>query len=229
MKVRIYIFFFLLLFTSCKSHLFYLDSYSRDGKRTTFHKKEYKKPNSIFLNSIVFCKQKKDPTYLQYYKTGGDIIFNINSLEKIIRKSLKNSFINITHDEHIDDIKWSNSCKNIDSNTFRNKEILPNSFSSKRYHIQVSFNIDYLIKKNLESDVSGGFTYADLGDDLSEIKYKLVVALFFKDDLIYMDNHAHWTKIYSKRGEKLHYEVPQNIIDSLVTKSLAEYKKRLKT
>jgi hypothetical protein len=68
----------------------------------------------------------------------------------------------------------------------------------------------------------------DMGNDKHILEYKLITSIYQNDTLIYMDNRTHWTEVFSERGEQLMYQVPQVVIDSLVTLTLQEYFKRVK-
>ena len=61
----------------------------------------------------------------------------------------------------------------------------------------------------------------------SWIEYKLVTAIYQNDSQIYMDNHGFRTEFFSERDEQVKCQVPQIVIDSLVTLSLQEYFKRM--
>lgn len=227
MKKFIILFLCTILLSSCGlKYLF--NKYSRNSKSSTYFEKNYKRIDTIQLNQIRICKKRNDPSRTNIEKTQGNIIFNNNSIENSLKKYLKSNLKNLKYKNN-QNVNWSKSCKNLTRKTLQQKDLLPESYSNENYHIEVAFNINYVTKKNL--DISGDWgagAYDDLGNDISKIEYKLIIALFHRNSLIYMDNYAHWTEILSERGEKLDYKVPEKIIDSLVTNSLDEYNKRLK-
>ena len=67
----------------------------------------------------------------------------------------------------------------------------------------------------------------DMGNDKNWIEYKLVTAIYQNDSQIYMDNHGFRTEFFSERDEQVKCQVPQIVIDSLVTLRLQEYFKRM--
>jgi hypothetical protein len=87
-----------------------------------------------------------------------------------------------------------------------------------------------ITSKSLKNTYWGGPTgfSEDLGDDKHFLEYKLVTSIYRNDTLIYMDNRTHWTEVISERGQQLEYQVPQEVIDTLVKLSLEEYFKRMK-
>lgn len=177
---------------------------------------------------MVMC-QNRNESDIRVSKTKGDLVFNKIQIEKSIQNSFQKSFSNIVYEPN-KITKWETSCNNFTKEILMNKSIISKNESNRPYHMWISFGIDYTIEKNLDfSGIWRASAYEDIGDDISKIKFKLVTSLFYKDSLIYMDNHAYNTWIRTKRGKQFNYDIPEQIIDSLVTKSLAEYKKRLKT
>jgi len=217
-----------ILFASCKGLLPYSKYYERDSRNSTFLKNSYQKTNFIKVSKMVLC-QNRNESDIRVSKTKGDLVFNKMQIEKSIQNSFQKSFSNIIYEPN-KITNWETSCNNFTKDILMNKNIIPKNETNRAYHMWISFDIDYTIEKNLDfSGFWGASTYEDIADDISKIKFKLVTSLFYNDSLIYMDNHAYNTWIRTVRGKPFYYEVPQNIIDSLVTKSLAEYKKRLQT
>lgn len=215
-----------LILYSCKGSLFYTNLYTRDGRSSSYFKKEYRQKDSIILNSINICKQSRKPPN-KFNQTDGYLIFDVWSLENSLKIVIENnlSIINALP-ERVN--PWNFNCLDI-----KRRHLIKNKpdydiHNDAKIHMDVYFNIKDMTAENLDVDISGPLTYFDLGNDITKIEYKLIIALFHQDNLLYMDNQAYWTEVFSKRGEKLQYKVPQNIIDSLVTKNLAEYKRRLK-
>lgn len=227
MKKFVVLFLCITFLSSCLDFKYFTNKYSRDSKSSTFFQKSYTTVNDIKLSKIRICKKRNDPSRTNIEKTQGNVIFDINSIKNSLKKHLKSNLKNLNYKNN-QDVNWDKSCKNLTHKTLQKKELLPESYLKEDYHMEVAFNINYVTKKNLDiSGYWGSSDYADLGNDISKIEYKLIIALFYQNNLIYMDNQAHWTEVFSKRGEELHYEVPQGVIDTLVTKSLAEYKKRM--
>ncbi|MCC5929450.1 MAG: hypothetical protein JJU28_09415 [Cyclobacteriaceae bacterium] len=80
--------------------------------------------------------------------------------------------------------------------------------------------------RNIEG--GGGLTFVEyMGNDRHSFEYKLVTSIYQNDTLVYMDNRAYWTEVFSERGERLRYQVPQVVLDSLVSLTLKEYFKRV--
>ncbi|WP_299521857.1 hypothetical protein [Winogradskyella sp.] len=192
----------------------------------TYHKKQYQKIDSIQLNEIRICKKRNKDT-LSVTNTDGDIIFDLTTIKKSLEKSLNSRWKNIQYYQGLND-EWNTSCKSLKRKNLLDKKLLPKSYTSKKYHLLLSFNIEYTIEKNLDiSGVWGTSTYQDIGDNISKVEYELVSALFYRDSLLYMGNQKYRYWFSSKRSEKIEHEIPENIIDSLVTKSLVDYNKRL--
>ena len=230
-KNLLYLFVVLLLF-GCKSYLFhhhelYNNSYSEKGRNFTYHKEQYQKIDSIQLNEIRICKKRNKDT-LSVTNTDGDIIFDLTTLEKSIAKSINNKWKNIKYN-HGSEKKWNKSCVNLKRKNLLNKKLLPKSYASKKYHLLISFNIEYSTEKNLDlSGFWGASTYEDIGNDISKVEYELVSAIYYRDSLLFMGNQTYRSWFLSNRGEKLNYEISEGVIDTMVNKSLDEYYKRLK-
>ncbi|MBX2947294.1 MAG: hypothetical protein KF725_15805 [Cyclobacteriaceae bacterium] len=134
------------------------------------------------------------------------------------------------------DVKFvSNSKTSFDANCHFAAKVLPQNFkisendSSERYSNIIIPQLR-ILSKSIKSVYWGGpmgFS-EDMGDDKHLLEYKLITSIYKNDTLIYMDNRTHWTEVFSERGEQLHYQVPQEVIDTLVTLSLEEYFKRVK-
>ena len=67
-----------------------------------------------------------------------------------------------------------------------------------------------------------------LDRDFHSIHHTLTIAILKKRKLIYMNNYFYHESIYSEHDEDVNYKIDKGIIGILVTKSLAEYHKRLK-
>lgn len=214
----------IIFLISCKSSLNYFESYARDGKKSTYLKKKYKRIDAINKVKIKLCKEREIPILGH---TDGAITFNSKSLKEAIVNSMKNHFKNIEHKES-NTGAWSWGCEQVNAKNYRNSktELAESNTNTEKNYVDVTFQLKYMTSKNIEY---GAFfeSSADLGNDAHQVKYKIIVALFKNGVLEYMYNQAHWTVILSERSEKLHYEVPQEVIDTLVNNSLKEYYNRL--
>lgn len=188
-----------------------------------FFFENYESIDSISISELSFCKNRKIPTM---NSTSGQIRFNTRALEVSLKKSIEKNLAeirnNVTRKQ-----SWDFDCSKI----LKNDLVAPNEQKlkglGKAYSLRINFVIDYHSSKNIDSGTLIE-TSNDLGNDEHHIKYKLVLALLNStESIIFMDNRAHWTEVFSERGEQLEYEIPQKIIDSLVTLSLEEYYKRL--
>lgn len=108
------------------------------------------------------------------------------------------------------------------------KRLVKKLILNKPAMVKLFLKINYHSSMNIVSGIVVE-TSNDAGNDKHHLKYKLALALYNeRNNLIYIDNRAHWTNVFSERGEQLEYEVPQKVVDSLVKLSLQEYYKRLK-
>jgi len=194
--------------------------------RSNHHfKKNYSEIDSIEKVSIRLCKDRKIPI-LGY--TSGSITFNSKSLRSKILNSIKEKHFYVAEHDELDRFLWDTNCDNLIARNFKdsNKSIKNKNTTSNKYFINISLHLTYMTRKNIEYGAAFEPS-VDIGNDAHEIKYKFVLALFKNKLLEYMDRQIYRITIFSPRNENINYEVPQKIIDSLVTKSLAEYKKRL--
>lgn len=218
--------FILLLSTSlvnCKSMFFYEDSYSRKNRKNTHFEPIYSSIDSVIIRKFILCEENLEAVN----KTDGQIEFNRVKLKSSVVKSLRDKFQSVRYVLNYGSIDRNDNCEQyIHNNFLKSKESFYQNQTSN-YILDISFSIEYISSKNTDVDAMSASPYNDLGNDKHAIEYKIILALSKENTLIYLDNQAHWTKVFSERGEQLQYEVPQKVVDSLVSLSLEEYYKRL--
>ena len=224
MKTKLYKYKFFIIISliliSCKTRFLYEDIYTRNGKKSTYFQKKYNPVDSVNLRLIKICQNQK-LTSRKKHQTKSEIIFNYNSIYNSLYESLEDQF-DISTIKSNRDLNWDIGCKNLNPNNF--------PFIKKNgndYNLDLTLDIEYLTSKNYEVESSSILSEEDLGNDIHAIDYQIIIALSKVDSLIYMDNVKYMTTVLSKRNEKLDYEIPIEIIRDLISKSLAEYKKRL--
>jgi hypothetical protein len=215
----------LLSLCSCKNSFWYTDLYTRKSNRLKQVNRSYEKLEIVELGNFHLCyfynpsgivrrevgKLEIDPgqvadSALDSYRT------NFNELV------VKESDVSISNTKCLFDSKDSFVRFNQDSHSIPEKNHI-------RLYSQLSFTVES--QRNLEG--GGGMELTeDMGDDRHKLEYFLITALVQDDEIVYLDNRVHWTEVFSERGEQLKYEVPQIVIDSLVSLSLEEYFKRVK-
>lgn len=216
----------LLCLTSCKNRFFYTDLYTRTDRQARYFQEVYSKQTEFNLSSIGICHF----TELRgnaLAMSSSNIFFHRDSLESNLEqayfellplsvKPLKKSYF------------FDRNCNFLGRILPESKKVLsPQSESKYRNVILPQLSITSNSGKHIEG--GGGMMPAeDMGEDMHLLEYKLTTAIYQNDTLIYMDNRTHWTEVFSERGELLNYQVPQVVIDSLVTLTLQEYFKRVK-
>jgi hypothetical protein len=217
------------MFLSCNTAFFNVEgTYTRQGKASSYFEQKYNLIDTPIYADVRICKTEKIIT-VEKFKTNSKITFDTESINLHLKESLNKKFKNIIHYSK-EKTFWFNNCRDLNKKKVLNSDISDISFSKhKGYEIKINFDVTYSTRKKADVDATIITTYEILDYDVHFMEYKLIFAMFNNQKLIYMDNNVTWESVDSKRGEKINYEVPQNIIDSLVTKSLAEYKKRLKT
>lgn len=214
----------LIMFISlgCKNHAFYTDLYARDGRRNLLLLKTYPKVQEAKISDIFIC-HKNEPTVAS---TGSRVILNRNSIKSTIAFAFGNHF------EVEDLVVVENAFFNRDCNSQQKRaleKVSSRSHKPKGLEIELSPILEIITRSGKRTEGGGGLEFLeDMGDDKHLLEYKLTTAIYQNDTLIYMDNRTHWTEVFSERGEQLMYQVPQVVIDSLVTLTLQEYFKRVK-
>lgn len=185
-----------------------------------------------YQNQDTFCVQKVKICHfseipgLRYAITGSSISFDYSAIESSLKHSysrlLQISICKNDHNSHLQqDCNYTEKTlsKNLKADYSADNEYCANILIPQ-------LSISSKSGKRIEG--GGGMEFAeDMGDDKHLLEYKLITSIYKNDTLIYMDNRAHWTEVISERGKKLHYQVPQEIIETLVTLSLEEYFKRV--
>jgi hypothetical protein len=218
MKVFHLILFFGMFLSSCKGHFFYEDLYTRANRREIKFAELYRKQDTFCISKIQFCHLIGH----RGINTSSSIFFDPKSIGNSLKLSYSKFFQPL-------------SCN-------RNKENIENIIIQNCYSTEKKLKLfnnccDNIILPKLiitsnsgkNTEGGGGITFVqDMGDDRHLLEYKLITSIYQNDTLIYMDNRAYWTRVISERGEQLHYQVPQEVIETLVTLSLEEYFKRVK-
>jgi len=220
-KLRIWGLLCLVILTSCYSPFDIV--YGRMDRKSTFFQNEYSPIDTLIINKIILCKNEIETRDFRFYSKG-KININANYFGGTIVKSLNRKFKNVKFDFDSDTTRKGN-CYYIKNRSLPSNYHLDLKYKND-YNINLTLNIEYNSGRNSESD--GFWGLVKLEGDSHELKYVLRVAISNSNELIYVDNVRTTVKVLSEKDETINYEVPQNIIDSLVTKSLAEYKKRLK-
>ncbi len=209
--------FYLLLFfgivlSSCSKNFLMLDDYyARANRKERKFLKSYQRTDSICIPKIKFHHEGK---------TWSRILINPETIGNSLSQSYSRSFDlafcgSNKKSPLVQDSKFLKSSKDDYRDSCCEKVVVPDLIITTR------------TGRNIEG--GGGLTFVtDMGNDRHRIEYKLITSIYENDALVYMDNHAYWTEVFSERGEQLMYQVPQVIIDSLVTLTLQEYFKRVK-
>ncbi|MCH6198847.1 hypothetical protein MMU07_04615 [Aquiflexum sp. LQ15W] len=220
-----YIVILTLLFTiSCKNSFFYTDLYTMADRKSRFFLDSYAKETGFALSQISVCQ---DVELANRLRTPGLIKFFPDSIKSGLTSAFKN---NMTIKKEITSTRYymDSDCR------FEDEVLAKGLISSIQSACQdceaVIIPQLKITSKSLKNTYWGGPTgfSEDLGDDKHLLEYKLVTSIYRNDTLIYMDNRTHWTEVIGARGEKLQYQVPQEVIDTLVKLSLEEYFKRMK-
>ncbi|MBL7844504.1 MAG: hypothetical protein JNK44_11620 [Cyclobacteriaceae bacterium] len=213
-------------FTSCKNAFFYTDLYSRANRKSTFFEKNYNPINTLTIDEIRICREVDWPGR---HRTRGKIFFQRDSLEESIRNALENHFNKVIYKASQKPF-WDENCDSIVVKNYRSKAKAFEGQEHKEYSIFAALNIVPQTSKNVDVGQVGvgQVEFIDLGNDIHRLEYKFIVAISENRTLLYMDSRSHWTEVFSERDEQLHYQVPQEVIETLVTLSLEEYFKRVK-
>ena len=223
MKRLLRFLFLILSLTACKNAAFYTDMYTRVGKKSTFLQKQYELTDSLEVKEIRICLQPEIPT--RYY-TSGEIIFRRDSLGASLQRAITRHFKPIYNQSQWKQF-WESNCESFTAKKHRVLERKPQDRQNQKHSLVAVLNISSLTSKRIEG--GGGISWPeDMGDDIHRLKYKLIVAIFQNETLLYMDSRTHWTEVISERGTQLKYQVPQVTIDSLTSLSLRECFKRAK-
>ncbi len=207
---------------SCKNSFFYTDLYTRADRKSKFFTQSYSRQTEFCIQNIEACHFTETTGLLS---TNGKIYFNRDFIELIIQQAYSRN-LNVSSISTSKQDFFDKKC------TIPNKLLAASNAPSHRIEmlcknfVLPQFSISTKSIKRTEG--GGGMTPAfDVGDDKHLLEYKLTTAIYQNDTLIYMDNRSHWTEVISDRGEQLIYQVPQVVIDSLVTLTLQEYFKRI--
>lgn len=233
MNIRVKIFhkiLILLLFSflivSCYAHDYYLTYYYRSDRGNTYFEKKYLKPiDTVNLSRIALCKRG---TFGEgKLSTRGKLNIKIDKVQENIINSLQNHFVFVNTNLK-GSSKWASFCKKQNK-----KEILSDSYkynlnNTINYNMFLSFKVEYKSSRDssIDSFYSGAVELLD--NDEHVVKYALHLTIFHDYKPIYMDNSGHTMILETQLNENINYDVPKHVIDSLVTKSLEEYRKRLK-
>lgn len=204
-----------LILSSCsKNFLMLEDYYARASRKERKFLKSYHKTDSICIPIIKFHQRANLGTGAK-----GGASLTGNDIENLLRLSYSKSF----NRPFCSSNKESIILRDVN---FK-KRSLDNCSTCCDEIIVPYLTITSYSYKNTEG--GGGLTFVtDMGNDRHSFEYKLITSIYRNDTLIYMDNRMYWGKdLFSERGERLRYQVPQVVIDSLVTLTLQEYFKRV--
>lgn len=216
MKTFRLIIIFGILLSSCKNYFFLEDFYARANRKEKFLLESYPTNRTFCIPRIEYCHQ------IDY--RANITCCGISFDQKSIGNSLNLSFAGLFHLSSCNKNEESFIIQNCSSGVEKNGSASNNCCDNR---IVPKLIITSNSGKNTAG--GGGLTFVeDMGDDRHLIEYKLITSIYQNDTLIYMDNRAYWTRVASARGEQLQYQVPQEVIDTLVTLSLEEYFKRMK-
>ena len=227
-KSRIKYSFLILCMISCQ---LYNDNGMYRGKRASrYYKKTYKPIDSIKINKIRICK-KQNNDINKILITKGELNIRLEHVEQHIMSKLKDNFKYLDYKLYNDTTGSFNCAYLTRRNVFLDNYKI-DARSSNKYNLEVTLDLFYTSKRdaNIGGFTLGGFHTASmmvLDRDIHFIHHVLRMAIFYKNELIYMDNYIHQKRITSDIDKNVHYEVPLQAIDSLVTGSLSEYYKRL--
>lgn len=210
---------------SCKSHVFYEDLYARKNRKQMMFKEAYQNQDNYCIHSLKICHFVELPG-IRRAITGSSITLNQNIIESSMKQSYSR-LLPISYCETETGFSFKQDCNSIAKSLIINQTNSSNSFDCCGNMIIPHLSITSQSGKRIEG--GGGMEFAeDMGDDRHLLEFKLVTSIYENGSLIYMDNQAHWTRVRSERGEQLHYQIPQEVIETLVTLSLQEYFKRVK-
>ena len=196
------------------------------GERASKHyKKRYKPIDSIKINKIRICK-KQNNDINEKLRTDGKLNIRLENIEQDIIGRLKNNFNYVDYKLHND------TMSNFNCAYLTRKNVLSGNYkietrTSNRYNLELTFELFYTSTRDPIIDGFFGRRIGVWDNDRHFIHHVLRIAIFYKNELIYMDNYIYQKEIFSGIDKNVHHEVPQQIIDSLVAGSLSEYYERL--
>jgi hypothetical protein len=213
--------FFVVSLQACKGPVFYSETYVRADRKSRFILDVYsvKDQMNIYQTGISLIVNPANRL-----STSSEISFSKDSIDRSVKKALSGIFTNsrLCCEQSLDFGQDYNSKDEVLRFNLLNESDLC------RCEQMVLIPQLRITSKSIKSvDFGAGLVY-DTGDDKHLLEYKLVTSIYRNDSLIYMDNRTHWTEVISARGEQLQYQVPQEVIDTLVKLSLEEYFKRMK-
>jgi hypothetical protein len=205
-----------MILSSCGKNIFMLENYyGRPNRKERKFLESYQKVESICIPKIKFHHEGNTGR-----GTKGGASLTRHDIENSLRLSYSNSF----------NLPLCDS--NQESVIPRDLDFIARSLENNNSCCDLTI-FPYLIITSYsyrDSDGGGGSTFAvNLDNDRHSFVYRLVTSIYQNDALVYMDNRSYWGKdVFSERDERLRYQVPQEVIDTLVKLSLEEYFKRMK-
>jgi hypothetical protein len=188
--------------------------YGRANRKERKFLKSYQETDSICIPKIRFHHKSN---------TGRGTTGSLSIRQEDIVSSLSQSYSNSFNLSFCGSNKDSPSIE--DSFLKNNRDIYHDMYGKEV--IVPDLIITSYTSRNIEG--GGGLTFVeDMGNDRHRVEIKLVSSIYQNDTLVYMDNRTYWTEVLSERDERLRYQVPQEVIDTLVKLSLEEYFKRMK-
>jgi hypothetical protein len=209
-----------ILTVACKNSIFYPNHFIRQNKKSTFIKSGYAYEDSILLK-VNLCHYHN----LEWTpNTTGNLVLNPLQIQHNLIQSYSRYF-SFIQEPKIEKAYFGVDC-DIKAEDILSKATPQKDGIHSSPQLFASLRISSASMKRLEG--GGGLEIAeDMGDDKHRMEYKLITSVYKNGTVIYMDSRIHWTNIFSDRGEQLKYQVPQVVIDSLVTLTLQEYFKRM--
>jgi len=216
--------FFIIVFASlisCKNSFWYTNLYTRKSSKLKQFRENYKAVDNVQLGKLHLC--------YSYNRSRKQVVGNLQVETSQLIDSLLESY-----SRKFDHLNVSESAISIDGTRclFDSKKSINALHQGTKSTIETpvklycQLSVIVASQRNLEG--GGGLELTeDMGNDKHLLEYYLITALAQGESLLYIDNRVHWSEAFSERGEQLKYEVPQIVIDSLVTLSLEEYFKRV--
>lgn len=223
MKKTTFLVFLIFASISCKNASFYKNRYTRADRGSRLFHEQYSTENDYCLGEIRNCHFIKTPGFLS---SSGKIFFTLDSIENTLRMSYSRQ-LSVISVEPTERVFFDRNCA-VPPGVINSESDILSRESEKRCPFLIYPQFEVMSNSIKNMDGGGGMEAAmDMDDDKHLLEYKLTTAIYQNDTLIYMDNRTHWTEVFSERGEQVIYQVPQVIIDSLVTLTLQEYFKRM--
>lgn len=202
----------------------YENLYARESRIQRIFQNSYEAQDTFIIKQIKICH---DVGSAAYAGTVGRILFNFHSIENSLKESYS-KLLPVTFEHQGKEGLLEVDCRYYFKVPPDNLQEIANDLESCTGNVVLPILIIFS-KSSKRLEGGGGMEFVeDMGDNLHLLMYKLITTIYKNDSLVYVDNRAYWTREVSERGIDLQYDVPEVIIDSLVSLSLEEYFKRVK-